>query len=227
MTTHQLATLLDHLRNGFGDNLKAGAGNEFADLSAAFRELPDQSLKEVIKQLRKIAAPVAKTVVDVPALIAHIRFVCESPAATEPVHIELEGLNNTQLKDILKAFAVKPTTTVAGNLTKVRQLIRPGVASDSNVSPVAQVLPDPQAVECGVRLYNSLLADRKLSISDVRAGFEPLRAYPKAVIEEISRHLGYTPVGSQTDILNRLLTNLEGIKLSQHRADRILVSTGS
>ena len=147
---------------------------------------------------------------------------------SEPaVDLDALKLNNSQLKEILKAFGEKPTNTVAGNLTKVRQLIRSAGMSGSETSLVTEIHADSANVEEGIRRYNNLLADRKLSISDVRAGFEPLRAYPKAVVEEISRRVGYTPVGSHADILDRLLTNLEGIKLSQHRADRILVGTGS
>ena len=74
-------------------------------------------------------------------------------------------------------------------------------------------------------LFRSLLADRQLSLSDVRAGFAPIRDYPKPVVVEISRTLGYTPAGSREDILDRLLKNLEGIKMNQHRYDRILTGT--
>lgn len=226
MTTHQLATLFDHLGQGLGESLKAGAANELGELSSAFRELPDQTLKELVKRIRSISQPTGmskgKVRVDLAEVIARIRAVREGQANGEPVP-DLDGmkLNNTQLKEILKSFGIKPTATVAGNLTKVRELIRPG--QPTNSGPTV----DPETVDRGVELYNALLADRKLSIPDVRAGFEPFRSYSKAVIEEISRRVGYTPLGSQADILERLLTNLEGIKLSQHRADRILVGTGS
>jgi hypothetical protein len=232
MTTHQLATLLDHVRSGFGESLKTPAQNEFADVSTAFRELPDQPLKELVKQLRKAATPQPgpkASGIDLPTLIARIRAVRESPLNGEPVAIDLDGakLNNNQLKDVLKAFNEKSTNTLAGNLTKVRQLIRPGAAVSADVATTATVAPDGKAIEEGLNLYNSLLNDSRLSIPDLRAGFEPLRTYPKPVVEEISRRLGYTPAGSHAAILDRLLNNLEGIKLSQHRADRIMAGTGS
>jgi hypothetical protein len=231
MTTHQLAAFLDRFAAGFGDYLKSGMGAEFAELTAAFRELPDQKLKDLVKNIRQLSAPAGgskkSVAVDVPALIARIRASRESPEYSEVIDLDGMKLSNVQLKDILKSFGEKPTTTIAGNLTKVRALLRPNASNLEGAHSTAAPPLDMDAVERGVKLYNALLADRKLSIPDVRAGFDPLRSLPKAVLEEISRRVGYTPVGSLSDILERLLTNLEGIKLSQHRADRILVGTGS
>ena len=52
-----------------------------------------------------------------------------------------------------------------------------------------------------------------------------LRGYSKPVVEEISRRLNYTPHGSRTEILDRLLSNLEGIKVGQYKMDQILTGT--
>ena len=180
MTTHQLATMLDHLRNAFADNLKAGASNEFSDVSGRFRELPDQSLKDLVKWLRQAASPAravkVASAVDLPALIARIRSLRESqPDAESAIDLDALKLNNSQLKEILKAFGEKPTNTVAGNLTKVRHLLRAVGTLDSPPLPAEGNSTDSIAVDEGVRIYNALLADRKLSIPDVRAGFEPLR----------------------------------------------------
>ena len=129
MTTHQLATMLDHLRNAFADNLKASASNEFSDVSGAFRELPDQTLKDLVKWLRQTANP-ARTVKVAsasiyPASLPESAALRESrPDAESAIDLDALKLNNSQLKEILKAFGEKPTNTVAGNLTKVRQLLR-------------------------------------------------------------------------------------------------------
>ena len=47
----------------------------------------------------------------------------------------------------------------------------------------------------------------------------------KPVVEELSRRLKYTPSGSKTEMLDRLLSNLESIKTGQSKMDDIL--TGS
>ncbi len=237
MTTHQFATFLNKLCDAFGDTLKTPNKAEFAEIAAVFNEVVDLPLREFLRSVRAPVAPVGKkaqAAVDLPTLVAQIRAVRESPAGSEPPHVELpaDKLNNTHLREILKAFGEKATTGVADNLTKVRQLLRPGAAHEPRPEPAtpgktSPVVIDPQAVETGVALYNALQADRKLSISDVRAGFEPIRAYSKPVIEEISRRIGLTPAGSQATILDRLLDVLESIKLDQHRADRILAPTGS
>lgn len=62
-------------------------------------------------------------------------------------------------------------------------------------------------------------------IPAVRAGLESLRSHPKRVVEEPSRRLNHTPGGSRKEILDRLLSNLEAIKMSQDKVDQIL--TGS
>ena len=80
-------------------------------------------------------------------------------------------------------------------------------------------------VEEGVRIFTEMRDDKSLTIADVRAGFQRLRGYSLPVVEEISRRLKYTPYGSRTEILDRLLSNLEGIKMSQYRMDQILTGT--
>jgi len=231
MKTHQLATFFDKL-NSLGDSWATPVRTALTELTTALQELPDQTIKEFVKSARKVATPdkatKGKEALDLNALVAQIRAVRESSPNNESViNLDSLNLNNNHLKDILKAFGEKPTNTVVANMAKVRQLLRPGVgATVTTVEPPATV-PDTQAIEEGLRLYEALLEDRKLSIADVRAGFEPLKAYPKPIIEEISRRAGYTPAGSQATILERLLNNLEGIKMNQHRSDRILAPTGT
>ena len=159
----------NHLGQGLGDSLKAGATNELGELSEAFRELPDQTLKELVELIRTLSRPTGmskgKSQVDLPELIA--RIPSGNPAGqanSEPVP-DLDGmkLNNSQLKEILKSFGVKSTTTVAGNLSKVRELARTRAAYVAPVLPSPRRL-DPETVDRGVELYNALLADRKLSI---------------------------------------------------------------
>jgi hypothetical protein len=57
VTGHELAGLLDHLRQGLGGALTKKTADDFAAAATALREIPDQPLKEVIKGLQKLATP--------------------------------------------------------------------------------------------------------------------------------------------------------------------------
>jgi hypothetical protein len=128
-----------------------------------------------------------------------------------------------QMKDVLKAFGQKGTTSRDGNLDRLRGIVRPGGGEPATEASTPQrPTADPALVEQGVQTYLRLRDTKGLSIADVRTQFEPIRHYPKAVVEEISRRLGYTPDGSREEIANRLLSNLEAIKMSQLRGDMIL-----
>jgi hypothetical protein len=229
MTTHQLASLLEHLQLGFGDNLKSGTG--FAEAVVAIREMPDQPLKELAKNLRKPNAPSpakrsnGSASVDVPAMIERIRAV-RTGASDGVETIDPSRWTLPQLKDVLRAFEQPLNGTKATLITRVLQLCA-HVDRNNGPSPAVEagIELDGSAVEEGVRVYTALRDDRRLSISDVRAGFERLRCYSKPVIEEISRRLQYTPHGTRTEILDRLLANLEGIKVSQYKMDQILTGT--
>jgi len=242
MTTHQLATLIEHLRQGFGESLAIRAGNDLTEIVAVFRELPDQPLKDLAKSLRKANAPPPtptgnaspSTGVSGPGAIERIRAIRNG---TIPVTegVDVGRLTNPQLKDVLREFGQAVSGTKPELVARIRQLCVP-TATPNNPAPTAPpAVPttepretgefDPRAVEEGVRIYSELRDDRKLTIADVRAGFEKLRTYPKSVVEEISRRLKYTPFGSRTDILDRLLSNLEGIKMSQYKMDQILTGT--
>lgn len=222
MTTRQLADLLDSLRKGLASSLKSDAGSAFDEAVAAFRELPDQSLKKLADSLRKANAPSTtggngarpgNGSVNVPALVERIRAV-QAGAATDPL-VELETLNNAQLRTILTTFGQRPTSTTSGNLAKVKSLLR--VSPQSNGAGAGQMSeqPDPKLVEEGVRLYTRLRDTKGLTIPEVRASFAAIREYPKSVVEEISRRVGYTPNGSRKDMLDLLQVNLEDIKMHQ------------
>lgn len=229
MTTHQLAALLDHLRQGFGAGLKADVGNDFTEASTLFRELPEQPLKEWMRTVRKgTAAPSAKpskTAVDLPQVIEQVRAVRAGGTVPETLLSQIESLKSNQLKEILVAFGQKGTTTIAGNVDRVKQLLTVSQNGSHPTPPPAAPVIDERAVEEGLRTYTRLRDDKSLTIHDAQAGFEPLKNYPKPVVEEISRRLGFTPSGSRDDILKRLLSNLEGVKMSQLRAE--LIHSGS
>jgi hypothetical protein len=240
MTTHQLATLLEHLQHGLGDALKSDTGKNFSEAVAAFRELPEQSLKEMVKTLKKVNSPEStsqkpkpnKNMVDLPAIIESIRAV-RNGSAMGDLEMELIKMNNSQLKEVLKTFGQKPTTTTMGNLERAKQLCQQAITNGSHIhsgknqhdeSGLSTQL-DMRDVEEGVRLFNELRDNSSLSIQEVRAGFARLRDFPKSTVEEISRQLKYTPSGSKKEILDRLISNLESLKMIQFRMDQILTGT--
>lgn len=236
MTTYHLADLLDHLRQGFGDNLKAQTSTALQEAVAAFREFPDQTLKSLIAGARKANAPQpAVTGGRAPAaspagVIERIQAI-HAGSAPAGEAVNLKGLTNPQLQEVLRAFKATSTGKKADLEAGIRKLC---VQVEQPAGPPA--LPrvpnagatealDLKAVEEGVRIYSALRDDRTRSLADVRAGFEPLRAYPKPVVEEISRCLKVTPFGSRTEVLDQLLANLLGLKMGQYRADQILTGT--
>ena len=72
-----------------------------------------------------------------------------------------------------------------------------------------------------MRSVKTLIADRTATISDVRAAFAGLRL-TKSESYDLSREMGYTPHGTRKDVLARLQSNIEGIKMSQARMGTIL-----
>lgn len=228
MTTHELAGLLDCLRQGFGDGLKQATKDALSEASEAFRELPSKTLKELVKEIKSKpgAGSSKKAEVDVPQLIARVRMVRAGTLPATEVEKELELLKNPQLKEILVSFGSKGTTKTEENRVRARALL---VHTPNGPTPSPELISTPvvdqNLVEQGVELYTRLRDTQGLSILEVRAQFEPIRHYPKPVVEEISRRVGYTPYGTRDEVANRMLSNLEGIKLHQRRGEMILTGT--
>jgi hypothetical protein len=221
MTTHQLAGVLDGLRVALGDALKAGAAADLGELAAAFRESPDQTVREFLKAARKPSPATPAAGADVAGVIEHIRKV--RTGEVPPSVPTLAGLKTADLQQILVAFG-KPKSGSKPDLTKrVEGLCAPAAptAADPALPPGA----DAAAVDEGIRTYTRLRDDRSLAIPEVRSGFEALREYPKPVVEEIARRLNHPPHGTRADILDRLSASLIGVKVGQHRADQILTGT--
>lgn len=218
MTTHELATFLEHAKAGMGAYLKVDAGKAFDEAADAFRGLPDQPVKKLAEHIRAMGQPAAKAkpAANIQQIVEQIRAI-QSGAVPGDTPLDLESLKNAQLKEILKAFGRPPTVKVADNLNRVRGLIQPFLNGDESHS--ASI--DSGQIEEGVRLYLHLRDTKALSIADVRASFPTLGTYAKPVLEEISRRVGYTPHGSRQDILARLQDNLESIKMSQLRNELI------
>ncbi len=225
MTTHELAAMLDHLRTAFAFGLSKPAVGELEAVGAAFRDGPDQSVKDFLKAIRAARAPAAttkgKSAADVPAVIERVRSVRREELAAEAVSGELGTLNNAQLKQVLLAFDVKATTKIADNMLRAQQLLTPLTLSPVPPKPPA-VSPDTALVDRGVETYNRLRDTKGLSIPDLQAEFKPVQTYPKSVVEDIAIRVGYSPERTREETFEMLLTNLERIKRNEYRAEVIL-----
>lgn len=243
MTMHQLAALLESLSTGLEGSLKSGAATEFRDAAAALRSLPDQPLRQLAALIWSVADPGAASAPrrgsrsskppapDVPIIIERIRAV-RAGTAQDPLP-ELESLNNNQLREILSAFGYQKTSRQrAENLRMVRALLVPTPATAGNVAPAPpapvagpeQPSADAELVAKGVALYQRLRDDRNVSVAEVRTALADWQRYPKDILEEITRRLGFSPYGSRSEMYSRLLANLEDLKM--HQFDARFVSSG-
>ncbi|MBX9625601.1 MAG: hypothetical protein K2X82_17475 [Gemmataceae bacterium] len=220
MTAHELAALLDSLRAGLADWFGADTRKKFVAAAEGLRELPDEGLKKIAERVRKGGAGDGVGG-RAPGLVESIRAAQAGEPPPEAARSAVEKLTVKELDEVLKAFGQSASGKKPEKLARALALFTTGAGGPPSPPPAF----DPAVVEEGVRIFTRLRDDRTLSINQVQAGFAPLRAYPRAVIEEISRRLEYTPNGSGKDIAERLWRNLEGIKASQYRSEMILTGT--
>jgi hypothetical protein len=230
MTTHELAKLIDSLRLAFGDNLKKSTSDSMTEAAVAFRELPDQNLRAFLTSVRRAPDPQPATGrggrAAAPAtadLIEQIRAVRAGTAPAGTI-VDLAPLKKDALKEIAKAFGQPVSGTNPELVSRIRALC---VRTDEP-NPVPEPQPpafDQAAVDVALVLHKQISADRKLSLQEVRAQFEPFRHLPKPVVEEVCRQIGFSAIGSREDLLDRLLKGLENLKMNQHRADSIQYGT--
>lgn len=67
----------------------------------------------------------------------------------------------------------------------------------------------------------NLLADQTVTVADARAAFAAL-GLSKAEAYELSREMGYTPMGTKRAVLARLQSNVEGLVMNRERVREIL-----
>lgn len=219
MTTHELAAMLDHLRNAFTFGLHKSATGDLESVAAAFRESPDQKVGEFLKAIRSARAPtVARTpAVDVSGVIDRIRAVRAGTEPAESVTTDFDMLIKPALESILKDFKVKSSGNKGELVSRVRQLLT------ADAAPLAAPpFVDPAKVTESVEALTRLRDSKDATVAELRSSFEPIRELPKPAVEEIAKQMGYTLSGTKKEVLGRLLSNLEGIKASQSRAEEIL-----
>src|SRR5207244_1050125 len=103
MTTHELAGLLEHLRDGLGGALKDGAGREFGEAAAVFRESPEKPLKEFVKDIRKSISPAGSGITQ-EQLIERIQ-ACRGRNGEPPDRLmkDVNKLKQPELQSLLRA----------------------------------------------------------------------------------------------------------------------------
>jgi hypothetical protein len=222
MTTHELAGLLEHLRDGLGPAMKDGAGREFADVAGTFREMLDKPLREFVKDLQKLSASVGGSV-GLDRLVERIRASrTGSGESADHVMKEVNRLKQAELQALIRALGNNPgKNRVAENRAVVRKLLEAnmGTPEESAGTNVAGSV-DGQ-VAYGLRVFRELRDAPSLSIEDLRARFAPLRQSPRAVLHGIAHELGYDFPGGKDDIAEHLLQMLERMRISQLRGDVI------
>jgi hypothetical protein len=219
VTTHGLAGLLEHLREGLGAALKDAAARELTEAAAAFRELPDQSLKGLVKALQKLAAPADGAGSE---RLAERISACRAGRgeSVDQVMKDISKLRQPALQALLRKLGQNPgKNKVAENKSLVRRLLE--TPADASQPPPAADEATARQVDAGYRLIQELRDAPTLSIEDLRARFAVVRQYPKVVLDEIARKLGYDFPGGKDEVANQLLLTLERMRISQMRGEVI------
>jgi hypothetical protein len=219
VTTHELAGLLEHLRDGLGAALQKRTGEEFAEAAEAFRALPDKSLKEFAKDVQKAAAAAGG---GSERLVERIR-ACRTGGgeAVDLVMKDVNKLKQADLQALLRALGQNPGKN---KVTENRALVQRLLQTPADGEPATAAPPDGAAerqVEDGYRRMQELRDAPALSIEDLRARFAPVRQYPKPILDGIARRLGYSLSGSRDEVAEQLLQTLERMRISQMRGDVI------
>lgn len=225
MTTHQLATLFDSLRNGLGDGLKPATVKLFTDASQTLREEPERSLKELLSS-KPTKGQTSSSKGKAPSITAEqlvekIDQVRNGILNSTELDSCLNGANNKLLREVLQHYKVAPTNNTTGNKSKVEQLLCTTTQPKHETNGHHPVY-DANDVKRGVELYLELRDVRGPGIEEVRARFEPVRHFSKATLEELSRRLEYTPDGGRDELFQRLMDQLEENKINQYRRDAIV-----
>lgn len=157
---------------------------------------------------------------DVMAALKHMR---------DTRQVEGHGLNERQLltdpKQAGKLGALGggkklETATLWDKDRAVHYFMLPKVAGKAEPKPAPEPAKPADDAHAAIR---GIIADRTLSIGDVRAKFKSLELLPKDVIAEVARRQGYTEIAklSKPQMLKKLLSNIESVKMGQFKADSI------
>ncbi len=208
MTTHDLARMLTHLRDGFGSGLKNDAVKDMSEAADAFLAMPDKSLRDIVKDLQKAGG-------SADALIQQILAAKEAGGPADAILALVQKLKLPDLKAVVKALNQPVKKTLKDN----RDLIQAFLRSESPAP--AETNGSHDDTLAAYRLYCDLRDTPNLTIDDLRARFAPLRDARKPILIALAEKLGYSSGGSADDIADRLQQTLEGLCVSRVRAELI------
>jgi hypothetical protein len=212
MTTHELARVLTHLRDGFGASLRVDAVTDLTEAATALQALPDKALRDLAKDMQTANGGVQ-------ILAERLRAAKGDAEPANAVLALVQKLKAPELKELVKALGQPSRRTMAENHQAIQAWL-----GTSHAAPAAAANGHQDDVEAGYRLYCQLRDNGHLSIDELRQRFQPIAAYPKTVIEAVAAKLGYRFEGNKQDVANRLLQTLEGLYVSRARADLIGVA---
>jgi hypothetical protein len=224
---HELANLLEHLRDGLGSAIVKKAGEEIGEAATALRGLPDKSLKEHVKDLTKLGGAGPEK------LVERIRVCSAGDAKTVEVLVkDVRKLLKPELVGLLTALG-KPFQgrTVSQLKTDVEAIIRSGGAGTvlNDTKTLGTENPtnnDAAAVERGVHLFERLRDTPSLTIDDIRDQFGSLRKEPKHVLQQVAHRVGFNFDGGRDEIAGKLQEVLERLKVSQVKGEIIKQTAG-
>jgi hypothetical protein len=234
MTTHEFASLLSHLLEGFGAALNRPSAGAIGDVADALRKLPDKSLKEHVKDLAKLAESQTPGV----PLAERLR-ACPGgdTAAVNKLLADVKKLKKLDLDRLLRTLGFPPAgRTVPEMKLYVESLLTggklggPPVGAGTPADPPTPVpnapareapAPDAAPVEHFVRLYKAIRDEPDLSIDELRIRFEPFRAQPKHILQQVARHLGLEFDGTRDEVAAKMREMLEILRISRIKGDII------
>jgi len=215
MTTHEVAQWFDGLRNWLGDSLNKTAVKNLAEISDAFRELPEKPFREFVKDIKYSQGGVAPLVEQINALRNG------AGGSADSIITRINSLKPAELKEVAKDFGIPVKRTGAENKALLRHFIENlnGHNGSSSSATSAKVSDVSQEIDDGFKSYCELRSSlSNMTIEELRSRFEPFRRFSAAVLEGIAQRLGYRFSGSKEDVYRQLLQTLEGMNMSQFRA---------
>jgi hypothetical protein len=219
MTTHEFARWVDGLRDWLGDGLNKTLAKSLSDFSEAFRDLPDKSLKDLVKDLKALQSAACA----VGPLIADMKALHNGEAASaDKTLARIDKMKLPELKEICKALALTPKRTISENKALLRSFVEGAHVAKAPANGPPMIAAGSDEIEEGYQEYSGLKNSlASVTIPELRARFDSFRRFSKAALEGIARRLGYHFTGSKEELFNRLLQTLEGMKISQVRGEII------
>src|SRR5271167_2122521 len=111
MTTHEVARLFDALCNGLGEALNKTAANGLREVAETFRELPEKSFKDFVKDIKASSGNGG-----VGSLVEEINaYRSGHGGPADRIIAKINKLKSPELKQVATAFTLPVKRTVGEN----------------------------------------------------------------------------------------------------------------